>query len=88
LPIDHDLGDDFATPPFADAPGPGAVAGEGLRARQASVANDGPGSVTLTVEVTAKVVSTGSGDVTIGGKPACTVDNGGTGRIQCGDESY
>lgn len=68
--------------------GPGAVAAEGLRARQASIANDGPGSVTLTAEVTAKVVSTGSGDVTIGGKPACTVDNGGTGRIQCGDESY
>lgn len=68
--------------------GPGAVAAEGLRARQASISNDGPGSVTLTAEVTAKVVSTGSGDVTVGGKPACTIDNRGTGRILCDGENY
>jgi hypothetical protein len=68
--------------------GPGAVTAEGLRARQASISNDGPGSVTLTAEVTAKVVSTGSGDVTVGGKPACTIDNRGTGRILCDGENY
>nr|WP_278254183.1 DUF2807 domain-containing protein [Sphingobium sp. BYY-5] len=68
--------------------GPGAVAAEPLRARQASITNEGPGSIVLTADVTAKIVATGSGDVTVGGKPACTVDNRGTGRISCGGESY
>jgi hypothetical protein len=68
--------------------GPGAVAAEPLRARQASVFNDGPGSVVLTADVNAKIVATGSGDVTVGGKPACTVDNRGTGHVMCGGERY
>lgn len=68
--------------------GPGAVAGEGLRARQATLANDGPGSITLSADVTAKITATGSGDVTVTGKAACSVDNRGTGRIACGGDSY
>jgi hypothetical protein len=68
--------------------GPGAVAGDALRARQATLANDGPGSIALTAEVTAKITATGSGDVTVTGKAACSVDNRGTGRIACGGDSY
>lgn len=68
--------------------GPGALAAEPLIARQASVTNEGPGSVALTADVTARVTATGSGDVTITGKAACTVDNRGTGRIRCGRESF
>jgi len=68
--------------------GPGAVAGDALRARQATLANDGPGSIALTAEVTAKITATGSGDVTVNGKAACSVDNRGTGRIACGGETY
>lgn len=68
--------------------GPGAVAAAGLRARQATVGNDGPGSIAMAAEVTAKIVSTGSGDVTVTGAAACTVDNRGTGRIACGGEDY
>ncbi|WP_150290362.1 GIN domain-containing protein [Sphingobium estronivorans] len=68
--------------------GPGAVAAEGLKARQAAVANDGPGTTTLTADVTAKVTASGSGDVTVIGKAACSVDNRGTGRISCGGEAY
>ena len=68
--------------------GPGAVAAQGLRARQAGISNDGPGSVALTGEVSARIVATGSGDVAVNGKPACTIDNRGTGRISCGGESY
>jgi Putative auto-transporter adhesin, head GIN domain len=68
--------------------GPGAVAAEALRARQASVSNDGPGNVALTAEVTAKVTASGSGDVTVVGKAACQVENRGTGRISCGGEAY
>lgn len=68
--------------------GPGAVAAEGLRTRQAVVTNDGPGNVALTAEVTAKVTASGSGDVTVMGKAACSVENRGTGRISCGGEAY
>lgn len=68
--------------------GPGAVAAERLRARQAVVANDGPGMVALTADVTAKVTASGSGDVTVAGKAACSVDNRGTGRVSCGGEAY
>ena len=68
--------------------GPGAVAAEGLRARQAVVSNDGPGNVALTAEVTVRVTASGSGDVTVVGKAACQVENRGTGRISCGGEAY
>jgi hypothetical protein len=68
--------------------GPGAVAAEGLRVRQATVGNDGPGNVVLTADVTAKITASGSGDVTVMGKAACQVDNRGTGRISCGGEAY
>ena len=68
--------------------GPGAVAAEGLRVRQATVGNDGPGNIALTAEVTAKISASGSGDVTIVGKAACQVENRGTGRISCGGEAY
>ena len=68
--------------------GPGAVAAEDLRVRQATVNNDGPGNVAMTADVTAKVTVSGSGDVTIMGKAACQVENRGTGRISCGGEAY
>lgn len=68
--------------------GPGSLAAEPLRARQASVSNEGPGSIILTADVNAKVVTSGSGDVSITGKAACIVDNRGTGRVSCGGESF
>ena len=68
--------------------GPGAVAAEDLRARQAEIGNDGPGNVALTAEVNARVVASGSGDVIVAGKAACTVDHRGTGRVLCGGEAY
>ena len=68
--------------------GPGEVAAQGLRARQAEVGNDGPGSVALTGDVAVKIVASGSGDVQIDGKAACTIDHRGTGRVLCGGESY
>lgn len=68
--------------------GPGAVTAEPLRARQANIVNQGPGSIALTAEVAAKISAAGSGDVMIAGKPACTVDQRGTGRILCGGESW
>lgn len=68
--------------------GAGTVAAEGLRARQARIVNDGPGTVQLTADVTATVTASGAGDVLITGRPACTADNRGTGRIQCGGETF
>ncbi|MGC4252884.1 MAG: DUF2807 domain-containing protein [Sphingobium sp.] len=68
--------------------GPGTVAAEGLSARQASISNDGAGSISIVTDVNAKVRASGSGDVTIAGKAACSVDNRGTGRISCGGKSF
>lgn len=68
--------------------GPGALAAEPLRARQATIGNEGPGSITLTADVTARITASGSGDISIAGKAACTVDNRGTGRITCGGEFF
>ena len=68
--------------------GPGAVTAEGLRARQAAISSDGPGNISLTAEVTARISASGSGDVTVMGKAACNVDNRGTGRILCGSDSF
>lgn len=68
--------------------GPGAAMAQGLRARQATIANDGPGSIALTADVTARISASGSGDVTVAGKAACTVENKGTGRVTCGGEDY
>lgn len=72
----------------AHVSGPGALAAEPLRVRQATLGNNGPGSMELSADVTAKIVASGSGDVTVTGKAACTVDNRGTGRVTCGGEEY
>ncbi|QUT06640.1 DUF2807 domain-containing protein [Sphingobium phenoxybenzoativorans] len=68
--------------------GPGALAGEGLKAKQVKLLGDGPGDATVTATVSADVVARGSGDVTILGKAACKVNRGGTGNIQCGGKSF
>jgi hypothetical protein len=68
--------------------GPGSIAAEPLSARQAALINEGPGSIAVTASVTATIRATGSGDVSVLGKPACTADNRGTGRISCAGEDY
>jgi len=68
--------------------GPGSVAAEPLRVQQASIVNEGPGSVALTADGSAKIVTSGSGDISVAGKAACSVENRGTGRLICGGEEY
>ena len=68
----------------ASVNGPGALAAEGLDARDANIANDGPGSIHISVHGPAKVVSTGSGDTTVDGKPVCTITRRGVGEVICG----
>lgn len=72
----------------ANVSGPGALAAEGLKAKQARIANDGPGSIVLTAITAADIAARGSGDVSVLGKPACKVNRGGTGRIVCAGEDY
>jgi len=64
--------------------GSGDVAGGALVADDVQLTADTAGSVTLGSARSAKVIATGPGDVTIGGSPACTVDNKGAGRVRCG----
>jgi len=68
----------------ASANGPGTIEAADLVAGQATIANDGVGSVRITVNGPAKVVSIGSGDTTIGGKAICDVTQRGVGQVICG----
>ncbi|MGE4323051.1 MAG: DUF2807 domain-containing protein [Sphingobium sp.] len=68
--------------------GPGTVAAEALRARQAALFNDGPGALIVSADVAATVRASGSGDVTVMGRAACTVTNQGTGRVSCAGTEY
>ena len=42
------------------------------------------GDGSFSAKRTAKVTSIGTGNVTVSGKPACTVTNGGNGQVSCG----
>ncbi|MEZ5655625.1 MAG: head GIN domain-containing protein [Sphingobium sp.] len=68
----------------ASVNGPGALEAENLVARNATIGNDGVGSAHVTVNGTAKVVSTGSGDTIVDGNAVCDVTRRGIGRILCG----
>ena len=63
--------------------GPGALEAQALDARDATIANDGPGSIHVSVHGPAKVVSTGSGDTVVEGKPVCTITQRGVGAVNC-----
>lgn len=64
--------------------GPGSIDALGLSANAASVMNDGTGSIRARVDGPVKVVSTGSGDTVVEGKPVCTVARRGAGEVRCG----
>lgn len=64
--------------------GPGSLDASALRANTASVINDGTGAIHIRVEGPVKVVSTGSGDTIVEGKPVCTVSRRGAGEVRCG----
>jgi hypothetical protein len=68
--------------------GPGALAAEALNAKQLKLTNDGPGSASAAAATAADVIAKGSGNVTVTGKAACTVERNGTGLISCGGEDY
>lgn len=68
----------------ATVQGSGDFEASGLTAGTADINADTSGIVTLTVERAAKIISTGPGDTSIGGSPACTVQELGSGRVTCG----
>jgi hypothetical protein len=68
----------------ATVQGSGDLAAAGLSADEAQIGSDTAGSVAVTVLKTARVTSTGAGDVEIAGSPACTVEAKGSGRVTCG----
>ncbi len=68
----------------ATVQGSGDLAASGLSADDAQIGSDTAGSVAVTVLKSAKVTSTGAGDVEIAGSPACTVEAKGSGRVSCG----
>lgn len=67
----------------ASVNGPGALDAEGLNVHNAVVANDGPGTISLTVHGPARIRSSGSGGVTVKGKPVCTIEQSGVGQVDC-----
>jgi formylmethanofuran dehydrogenase subunit C len=64
--------------------GSGDVMASGLAADDVQLTADTAGTVIVGSARSAKIVATGLGDVTVGGTPACTVDNKGAGRVRCG----
>jgi hypothetical protein len=68
----------------ASVNGPGMLDAAALDTHEATIVNDGSGAVRMTVHGPAGVVSTGSGDTTIGGKPVCTITRRGVGAVVCG----
>ncbi|HEX8240145.1 MAG TPA: DUF2807 domain-containing protein [Allosphingosinicella sp.] len=68
----------------ATVQGSGDLAAAGLAADDAQIASETAGSVVVSVGRTAKVTSTGPGDVEILGTPSCTVEAKGSGQVLCG----
>lgn len=64
--------------------GPGSIDASGLSANSASVVNNSTGAIRVRVDGPVKVVSTGSGDTMVEGKPICTVTRRGAGEVHCG----
>lgn len=64
--------------------GTGVIDAGRLIAKDAKIAADGPGTITVTATVTANVVSNGAGEIIVLGDPACTVKATGSGTVVCG----
>ena len=64
--------------------GTGVIDGAKLIAKDARIAADGPGTITVAATVTANVMSNGAGEIVVLGDPACTVKAMGSGTVACG----
>ena len=66
--------------------GSGDLKAEKLTAHDAQISAESSGLVQVTAKNSAKVRSTGSGDLVVLGRPACTVHALGSGRVVCGKD--
>jgi hypothetical protein len=65
--------------------GTGVIDGAKLSAAGAELLSSGAGDMRFAVTREAKVANSGSGNVTITGDPACTVQSVGSGSVVCGN---
>ncbi|MDB5693491.1 MAG: hypothetical protein JWO81_2554 [Alphaproteobacteria bacterium] len=68
----------------ASIQGSGDLDGASLRIEDIQLSAETAGNIAIGSARSAKVTAAGLGDVVIGGSPACTVDNKGSGRVRCG----
>lgn len=68
-----------------NAKGPGDVSAEQLAASDIKIVTAGSGRVTAQASRSADVTQNGAGEIVVTGKPACTVQNLGTGTVTCGE---
>lgn len=66
--------------------GAGSLQASALLVGTLVLTSSSAGTSAITATKTAKVLSTGTGDVTINGKPACTVSGLGVGQVICGNK--
>jgi hypothetical protein len=64
--------------------GSGDLDAQSLKTEDVQLTADTAGTITIGSARSAKVNATGLGDVFIGGAPACTVEDRGSGRVRCG----
>lgn len=69
----------------ADVSGSSALDTNNLKAQDIQVTAQSSGDVHMAAVRSAKIVSVGAGDVIISGRPACDVNNAGSGSIQCAE---
>ncbi|HEX2764988.1 MAG TPA: head GIN domain-containing protein [Allosphingosinicella sp.] len=64
--------------------GSGDLKASGLTVDDVTLSVEGPGFVEVGAARSAKIATTGAGDIVVGGRPACTVANRGSGTVRCG----
>lgn len=65
--------------------GNGMLDAGGLSVDDLQISSEGGSAVTMSARHTAKVAASGTGDIIVLGKPACTVNRIGSGRVTCGE---
>lgn len=68
--------------------GHGGLDARDLRAADLEIALEGAANVDAQADRSAKLVAAGPGNITITGKPACTVRRVGSGVVRCGGEIF
>ncbi|MDQ8756640.1 head GIN domain-containing protein [Sphingosinicella sp. LHD-64] len=71
---------------YVDVIGSGDLDGAALASENATVTTGTSGSVSLGASRTARVTANGIGEVTILGRPACTVRGPSAGQVRCGSD--